>query len=229
MLKGGQAVFQCARIFYDDHSVGPEAFVFVLHVLQLTVDDERDEQQAYGNGELEGDQAIAEQRFVAARPGGRADDQTRPETGEVEGGVDSCQQTHGEGEKDQPGVVDGQEGDGAGEGAAGKPGITEKDELDEAACQDHGQGAEQQGFFKDLADQVPPGGAERLFQSYLFNADRRSGCDEVDVVYHGQGDEQDADGAEQPNLGKVAAGGEIEFQVRMEVDTRQRLDDKGDV
>ena len=54
------------------------------------------------------------------------------------------------------------------------------------------------------------------------------GRHEVDVINHGEGDEQQADGAEQSDLGQVAAGSEVEFEVGMEIDIGERLGDKGD-
>src|SRR6185312_1307625 len=104
--------------------------------------------------------------------------------------------------------------------------ITEKDQLDEPAGEDHGQGAEKNGLFQHLEDQAKAGCAKRLFKPDLLGADRGARGNEVDVIDDRQRDQQQADGAEQPDLREVSAGGQFEFKIRMEIDILQRLDDE---
>src|SRR6185437_3212218 len=148
--------------------------------------------------------------------------------GKIERRVYAGEGSDGDRKQDQVKEVDGKEGDRPREIDACCAVIGPKDQLDEAAGNDHGQQAEKDRFADDLQNKRGARGAEGLFEPYLFAADRRTGSNEIDVVDDGKENEQPGDGPQKMHLRQIAVLADIEFHIIVEIDGSEGLDEKGD-
>src|SRR5262249_19835196 len=150
-------------------------------IAELALDDEGADDEDDGKGELQDDEALAQEYVFEFQDGGAAQDIEGFEAGQEQGGVDAVEGCGGEQGKadDLPGL---RIGEGGCKGFVGEVAEGGQGEVDEEDGDAEGNGANQQGFGDELEKEALLTGADDLADAYFFGPEAGPGGGKVDIV-----------------------------------------------
>ena len=199
----------------DDQVVFIETQGLVLHVFQLIEDYERANDHEDGNTELERDQDFPEKRMRRARLERAGQYGHRPEGGQDEGGIstrgDPRHQGNARQGRYQPGrlVVHRQR-------LAGEQVELGQEQVNQAQCDDEGDGGDQDRLARKLFNQHFP------HADFLRSAGGAGGG-KVNEIHAGDQQDEDGQAGEDVHVPDTAVRPDFGFHVGMQVDIRDGL------